>query len=380
MDFNLSEQQLILRRTVRDFAEAEIAPVAQELDEREEFPYEIFKKLGEMGMIGIPFPEEYGGTAAGALSEVIVLEELTRVNTSVGGGMEANITLGGFPLHHFGSHEQKQRWLTPLAQGKILGAFGLTEPEAGSDAGACKTTAVLDGDEWVVNGTKCFITNAGTDMSGFVTVMAVTGQRKDGRKELSNIIIPKGTPGYNIAPPYKKMSFHASDTRELSFENCRVPRENLIGEKGAGFHQFLATLDEGRTMIGALSLGAIQGCFDLSLNYSRERVQFGKPIFQFQAIQFKLADMAVAAETARLLVYKAAALEDEGKPFAREAAMAKLYASELALKCANEAVQIHGGYGIMNDFAVSRFYRDVKVFTIGEGTSEVMRIVIARHL
>lgn len=379
MNFDLNEHQIAIRKLARDFAEKEIAPVAQMLDERSEFHYGIIRKLGELGFLGLTFPEKYGGGGGDGLSYTILVEELARVDCSVALTVEASVTLGGFPLFRFGSEEQKQRWLVPLAQGKIIGAFGLTEPGAGSDAGATSATAVLDGDEWVINGTKCFITNTGTEMSGFVTITANTGKRGE-KKEISNIIVPRGTPGYLQAKPYKKMGFRASDTRELSFSDCRVPRDNLLGERGAGFRQFLTTLDYGRVAMAAIALGLAQGCLDLSLEYARQRVQFGKPISKFQAVQFKLADMATNVELARLITYKAAVLQDEGKPFTKEAAMAKLFASEIAVKATDEGVQIHGGYGFMDDFPISRFYRDAKLTTIGEGTSEVQRMVIARIL
>lgn len=380
MDFELSEQHIVLQRMVRDFTQREIAPVAQKLDETGEFPYDIVSQMGQLGLLGLPFPEKYGGSGADTISLVITLEELARVDASVALTLGASVTLGGYPLYCFGTEEQKQTWLVPLAQGKILGAFGLTEPGAGSDAGATATTAVLKNNRWIINGTKCFITNAGTDISGFVTITAVTGQRREGRKEISTIIVPRGTPGYTPSKPYKKMGLRASDTRELSFADCAVPEENLLGERGAGLHQFLETLDAGRIGVAAMGVGIAQGCLELSLSYARERVQFGRPIFDFQAIQFKLADMAVDIELARLISYKSAMLQDRGKPCSKEAAMAKLFASEIAVRAAEEGVQIHGGYGYMDDFPISRFYRNAKLLTIGEGTSEIQRLVIARHL
>ena len=380
MDFNLNEQQLMLREMVRDFAKAEVAPIAQEIDETERFPCEIVGKMGELGLLGVNFPEKYGGTAAGVLSHVIVLEELAVVEPTVAGIVDQDVSLAGYLLNHFGNEEQKQTWLVPLIQGKILGGFGLTEPEAGSDAAAITTTAILDRDSWIINGTKAFISNAGTDISALVLLAVVTGQRGDGRKEFSNIIVPKGTPGYNLGPCYRKFGLHAMDTRELSFVDCRVPAGNILGERGAGYRQMLSTLDEARIALAAIATGLAQGCLNASLNYAKERVQFGRPIFGFQAIQFKLVDMAVGVEASRLLTYKAAALEDEGKTFAQESAMAKLFASENATKAAEEAVQIHGGYGYISDFAVSRFYTAAKLFTIVEGTSEVQRTVIARGL
>lgn len=380
MDLDLREHHLALKRMVRDFAEREIAPQVLELNEKGEFPYQIIKAMGEMGLLGLPFPGEYGGGGADTLSYVIVVEEIPRVDSSIGITMQADISLGGYPLGHFGTEEQKQRWLVPLAQGKILGSFGLTEPGAGSDAGATATTAVPQGGHWVINGTKCFITNAGTNISGFVTITAVTGRREDGRKEIGNFIIPKGTPGYTISPPYKKMGWRASDTRELSFVDCRVGEENLLGKRGAGFRQFLQTLDEGRLGVAAMGVGLAQGCLEMSLSYARQRVQFGQPISHFQAIQFKLVDMAVNVELARLICYKTAALKDAGRPYSEESAMAKLFSSEMAMKAAIDGVQIHGSYGLTDEAPISRFFRDAKFLTIGEGTSEVLRLVIARHL
>ena len=382
MDFELSEQHLALQKMVRDFAEKEIEPVVYEFDEAEEFPLEIINKMGELGLFGLPFPQEYGGGGADHLSYAILIEELGRIDLGVALAVDANVTLAGYPLCHFGSEEQKQTWLVPLAEGKILGAFGLTEPGAGSDAGGTATKAALQDGEWVINGTKCFITNSGAPNCTFVIVSAVTGQRADGKKEISNFIIPRGTPGYTISKPYSKLGFHTSDTRELSFDNCRVPRENLLGERGAGFKQILTTLDEGRLTIAAMSVGMAQRCLEISLDYAKERVQFGKPIFDFQATQFKLVDMAVDVELARLITYKAALLEGQGRlsEFTKEVAMAKLFASEISQKAAASAVQIHGGLGFMRECPASRFYRDCRLLTIGEGTSEIMRLVIARHL
>lgn len=379
MDFDLSYQQQALKQMVHDFAEKEVAPVAEELDRTGKFPYEIVEKLGKLGLLGLPFPEKYGGGGADTISYVIAIEELARADSSVGATIMASISLGGTPLYLFGTEEQKQRWLRPLAEGKCLGAFGLTEPEAGSDAGATATTARLDGDEWVINGTKCFITNAGTDISGFVTITAATGAQ-GGKKEISNIVVPKGTPGYTQGPPYSKLGWRASDTRELVFSDCRVPRENVLGQPGSGLRQFLAVLDGGRISISGLAIGLAQGALDMSLAYARGRIQFGQPIASFQSIQFKLADMATEIELARLITYKAATLKDQGKPFSKEAAMAKLFSSETAVRAAEQGVQIHGGNGFMNDFPISRFYRDCKILTIGEGTSEVQRMVIARLL
>ncbi|MBI2865537.1 MAG: acyl-CoA dehydrogenase family protein [Chloroflexi bacterium] len=379
MEFDLSFEQQALRQMVHDFADKEVAPVAEELDGTGRFPYEIVGQLGKLGLLGLPFPEKYGGGGADTVSYVIAIEELARVDSSVGATMAASISLGGMPIYLFGTEEQKQRWLRPLAEGKCLGAFGLTEPGAGSDAGATATTARLDGDEWVIDGTKCFITNAGTDISGFVTITVVTGWQ-DGKKQISSIVVPGGTSGYTQGPPYSKLGWRASDTRELVFTGCRVPKENILGQPGSGFRQFLAVLDGGRVSISGLGIGLAQGALDMSLAYAKERVQFGQTIASFQAIQFKLADMATEIELARLITYKAATLKDRGKPFSKEAAMAKLFSSETAVRAAEQAVQIHGGSGYMNEHPASRFYRDAKILTIGEGTSEVQRLVIARLL
>ncbi len=380
MDFNLSSEQKAMQKLCREFAENEIAPKAQEMDRTGEFPYEIIKKMAELGLMGLPIPKKYGGVGTDYLTYVIALEEISKADASVGITMSAHISLPCSTLHYFGTEEQKQKWLMPLAQGKILGAFGLTEPSAGSDAGATQTTAELIDEKWVINGSKCFITNAGTDISGLVIVTAVTGKREDSRSEISNFIIPRETKGYSQGPKYAKMGWRASDTRELIFSDCKIPKENLLGDLGSGFRQFLQVLDAARISMAALSVGVAQACLDASLKYAKERIQFGRPISKFQAISFKLADMATEIEHARLMYYKAAWLKDGGKPYTKEAAMAKLFASEISVKCANEAVQIHGGYGFMDDFDVSRYYRDVKVNTIGEGTSEIQRIVIARQL
>ena len=374
MDFNLSSEQKAMQKLCIEFAENEIAPKAQEMDRTGEFPYEIIKKMG------LPIPKKYGGVGTDYLTYVIALEEISKADASVGITMSAHISLPCSTLYDFGTEEQKQKWLVPLAQGKILGAFGLTEPSAGSDAGATQTTAELIDEKWVINGSKCFITNSGTDISGLVIVTAVTGKREDGRSEISNFIIPRETEGYSQGPKYAKMGWRAADTRELIFSDCKIPKENLLGDLGSGFRQFLQVLDAARISMAALSVGVAQACLDASLKYAKERIQFGRPISKFQAISFKLADMATEIELARLMYYKAAWLKDNGKPYTKEATMAKLFASEISVKCANEAVQIHGGYGFMDDFDVSRYYRDVKVNTIGEGTSEIQRIVIARQL
>ena len=375
MDLDLSEEHELLRRTVREFAEERIAPVAEELDREHRFPYEIVAELAELGLMGIPFPEEYGGAGGDTLAYTIAIEELTRVDSSVAITVAAHTSLGTMPIFSFGTEDQKRRWLPDLASGRKLAAFGLTEPEAGSDAGATRTTAELRDGEWVVNGSKIFITNAGTDVTACVTITARTGA-----DEVSNLIVPSGTAGYEISAPMRKMGWRASDTRELSFRDCAVPEANLLGERGAGYRQFLEILDGGRVSIAAMGLGLARGAYDLAAAYARERRQFGQPISKFQAIQFKLADMATEIEAARSLVYKAAWLKDAGRPFGQAAAMAKLYTGELAHRVANHALQIHGGYGYMDEYAISRLYRDQKVLEIGEGTNEVQRLVIARHL
>jgi short-chain 2-methylacyl-CoA dehydrogenase len=375
LNFDLSEEHELLRATVRDFGEERIAPVAEELDREHRFPYEVIAGLADLGLLGIPIPEEYGGSGADTLSYTIAIEELTRIDSSVAITVAAHTSLGTMPILLYGSEEQKRAWLPDLAGGKKLAAFGLTEPEAGSDAGATRTTAELRDGKWVVNGAKIFITNAGTDISACVTITARTGQ-----DEISNIIVPNGTKGFEVSAPMRKMGWHASDTRELSFRDCAVPEDNLLGERGAGYRQFLEILDSGRISVAAMGLGLAQGAFDLASAYAREREQFGKPISSFQAIQFKLADMATEIEAGRNLVYKAAWLKDQGRPFAQAAAMAKLYTGELAHRVANHALQIHGGYGYMDEYAVSRLYRDQKVLEIGEGTNEIQRLVIARHL
>jgi len=375
VNFDLSEEHELLRRTVREFAEERIAPVAEDLDREHRFPYEIVAELAELGLMGIPIPEEYGGGGGDTLSYALAIEELTRIDSSVAITVAAHTSLGTMPIFLFGNEEQKREWLPDLASGKKLAAFGLTEPDAGSDAGATRTTAESGDGKWVVNGSKIFITNAGTDISACVTITAKTGD-----EEISNLIVPNGTEGYEISAPMRKMGWNAADTRELSFRDCEVPEGNLLGERGAGYRQFLEILDGGRISIAAMGLGLAQGAYDLAANYARERQQFGQPISKFQAIQFKLADMATEIEAGRGLVYKAAWLKDQGRPFAQAAAMAKLYTGELAHRAANQSLQIHGGYGYMDEYAISRLYRDQKVLEIGEGTNEVQRLVIARHL
>jgi alkylation response protein AidB-like acyl-CoA dehydrogenase len=375
VDLDLSPEHELIRDTVRDFARERVAPVAEELDRDGRFPYELVAELAELGLMGIPIPEEYGGAGGDTLSYSIAIEELTRVDSSVAITVAAHISLGTMPILLFGSEEQRQRWLPDLAAGKRLAAFGLTEPGAGSDAGATRTTAEERDGDWIVNGAKLFITNAGTDITWGVTITAVTGQ-----DEISNIVVENGTPGYELSAPMKKMGWRASDTRALSFTDCVVPGENLLGERGKGFTQFLEILDGGRISVAAMGVGLAQGAYDLAYAYARERIQFGKPIASFQAVQFKLADMATEIEAGRALVYRAAWLKDQGRPFAREAAMAKLYTGELSHRAANWALQIHGGYGYTDEFAISRLYRDQKILEIGEGTNEVQRMVIARHL
>ncbi len=375
MNFELSEDHQLLRQTVRDFAEERIAPVAEELDREHRFPYDIVEALAELGLMGIPIPEEHGGGGGDTLAYAIAVEELTRIDSSVAITVAAHTSLGTMPILLFGSDEQKERWLPELVSGRRLAAFGLTEPEAGSDAGATRTTAKLRDGSWVVNGSKIFITNAGTDISAFVTITARTGD-----DEISNIVVPNGTEGYELSSPMRKMGWRASDTRELSFHDCAVPEDHLLGERGAGLKQFLEILDGGRISVAAMGLGLAQGAFDLASSYARERKQFGQPIGKFQAIQFQLADMATEIEAGRNLVYKAAWLKDDGRPFAQAAAIAKLYTGELANRAVNAALQIHGGYGFMDEYAISRLYRDQKVLEIGEGTNEIQRLVIARGL
>ena len=380
MDFDLSHDQRLLRATVREFAEQEIAPVAEELDRTKTFPYEIVRRLGELDLMGIPFPEEYGGAGADSLSYALVVEELTRIDSSVAITLCAHTSLGTQPIYLFGSEELKQEWMPQLCTGERLGAFGLTEPEAGSDAGNTQTRAVLDDGEWVINGSKQFITNAGTRISGMVVITAVTGGGANGTREISNFLVANGTPGYEPGEPYRKMGWHASDTRPLSFTDCRVPAENMVGPRGAGLRQFLRVLDIGRIGVAAMGVGLAQGAIDQALAYARDRRAFGQPISKFQAIQAKLADLSAEIEATRLLVYKAAFLKDADRDFTLTAAQAKLKSGRLAVRAADEAVQIHGGYGYIEEYPVARFYRDAKVLTIGEGTDEVQELVIARQL
>ncbi|MEU4739410.1 acyl-CoA dehydrogenase family protein [Actinosynnema sp. NPDC023658] len=380
LDFRLDEDYEALRKTVEEFAREEVAPVIGGFYEREEFPYDIVARMGRMGLFGLPFPEEFGGMGGDYFALCLALEELARVDSSVAITLEAGVSLGAMPLFRFGSDEQKAEWLPRLCSGEALGAFGLTEPGGGSDAGALRTTARVDGDEWVLNGTKAFITNSGTDITGLVTVAAVTGRRENGRPEISAIIVPTGTPGFSVSRKYSKVGWNASDTRELSFQDCRVPLANLVGERGRGYAQFLQTLDEGRVAIAAVGVGLAQGCVDECLRYVGEREAFGHRIGQYQAIQFKIAEMEARTHTSRLAYYQAAAKMLRGEPFKREAAIAKLVSSEAAMDNAREATQIFGGYGFMNEYPVGRFYRDAKILEIGEGTSEVQKMLIAREL
>jgi alkylation response protein AidB-like acyl-CoA dehydrogenase len=375
VNFDLSDEQELVRQTVRDFAVERVAPVAEELDREHRFPYELVAELAGLGLMGIPVPEAYGGAGGDTVSYAVAVEELTRIDSSVAITVAAHTSLGTMPILLFGTEEQKQQWLPDLASGRKLAAFGLTEPGAGSDAGATQTRAELRDGTWVVSGSKIFITNAGTDISACVTITALTGNG-----EISNIVIPNGTPGYVISQPMEKLGWRASDTRELSFQDCAVPEANLLGGRGRGFQQFLEILDGGRISVAAMGVGLAQGAYDLAFAYAGERRQFGRPISSFQAIQFKLADMATEIEAGRQLLYKAAWLKDEGRPFALEAAMAKLYTGELSQRAVNHALQIHGGYGFMDEYAISRLYRDQKVLEIGEGTNEVQRMVIAKHL
>ncbi|MGW0662141.1 acyl-CoA dehydrogenase family protein [Streptodolium elevatio] len=382
LDHRLDDDLELLRATVREFARDVIAPVIGDYYERHEFPYPIVREMGKMGLFGLPFPEEYGGMGGDYLALGVALEELARVDSSVAITLEAAVSLGAMPIHKYGTEEQKRQWLPKLCSGEMLGAFGLTEPDGGSDAGATRTTARRDDatGEWVINGSKSFITNSGTDVTGLVTVTAVTGTKPDGGKAISTIIVPAGTPGMTVAPPYSKVGWNASDTHELSFSDCRVPGENLLGELGRGYAQFLGILDEGRIAIAALATGLAQGCVDESVRYAGERKAFGRPIGANQAIAFKLADMELRAHTSRLTWRHAASRMVHGESFKHEAALAKLYTSEAAVDNAREATQIHGGYGYMNEYPVARFWRDCKILEIGEGTSEVQRMLIARTL
>ena len=375
MDLDLTPEHELIRDTVRTFARERVAPVAEELDRESRFPVELVREMAELGLMGIPLPEEHGGAGGDTVGYALAIEELTRVDSSVAITVAAHTSLGTMPIYLFGTDEQKARWLPDLASGRRLAAFGLTEPDAGSDAGAARTTAELRDDSWVVNGSKMFITNAGTELTWGVTITARTGE-----DEISNLVVENGTPGYEISAPLHKLGWKASDTRALTFADCAVPEGNLLGARGQGFHQFLEILDGGRISVAAMGVGLAQGAYDLATAYAKERRQFGRPIASFQAVAFKLADMAVEIEAGRQLVLRAAWLKDQGRPFALEAAMAKLYTGELSHRVVNHALQIHGGYGFMEEFAIARLYRDQKILEIGEGTNEVQRLVIARLL
>ncbi|HJM42601.1 MAG: acyl-CoA dehydrogenase family protein [Nitrospinota bacterium] len=380
MDLDLNEEQRSLQALCREFARREILPHRDEWNTSGRFPLEVFRKMADLGLMGLLVPEAYGGAGVGAVAYVAAMEEMAKADQSVAATWNAHLTIGSLPLLYFGTEEQKRRWLGPLARGERLGAFGLTEPEAGSDARAIRTAARREGNAWVINGTKMFTSNAGTEISLGVILLAVSGEKSDGSKEYSAFMVPRDTPGFRLGRSIPKIGWHAVDTRELVFENCRVPSDHLIGERGVGLRQFMQALAVGRISVAALSLGLAQACLEVSLEYAKQREQFGQPIGRFQAIQFKLADMAVAVENARLITYKAAWLHDRGADYAKEAAMAKLYASDTAMQAALEAVQIHGGYGYTDEFVVSRFFRDAKILQIGEGTNEIQRLVIARHL
>ena len=380
MDHRLPQEYIELQKSVAAFAQDVIAPVIGDLYEAHAFPYDIVRQMGEMGLFGLPFPEQYGGMGGDYFALCLALEEIARVDSSVAITLEAAVSLGAMPIYRFGTEEQKKEWLPRLLSGQVLGAFGLTEPGGGTDAGAARTTARLDGDEWVINGTKAFITNSGTEITGFVAVLAVTGENDDGKKEMSTIIVPTGTPGLTVSKPYSKVGWNASDTHELGFVDCRVPATNLLGTRGKGYAQFLQTLDEGRIAIAALSVGLAQGCIDESVRYLHERHAFGRPLSAYQALDFMVADMELRAHTARLAYYDAGSRMLAGEPFKKQAAIAKLHASDAAVENARAATQIFGGYGFMNEYPVARFWRDAKVLEIGEGTNEVQRMLIAREL
>ena len=380
LNFDLTEEQNLLRQAVREFAESEIAPVATALDEKEEFSVELTRKMGELGLFGCFVPEKYGGSNMGYLSYIIAVEELARVDGSQAATIAAGNSLGIGPIYYYGTDEQRREWVPRLCTGEMLAAFGLTEPNAGSDAAGSKTTAELKGDSWVINGSKIFITNAASPLTGVVIVQAVTGRGPGGKPELSCLIVPRGAPGFTAREMKKKMMWRASNTGELFFDDCVVPKGSLLGKRGDGFHQMLSTLDGGRLSIAAMGLGGAQGAFEAALEYANSREQFGRPLASFQAVAFKLADMATEIELARNLLYKACWLREQNRPFSKEAAMAKLYCSEVMHRCANHAVQIHGGYGLMKESKVERFYRDQRLLEIGEGTSEIQRIVIARNI
>jgi len=379
MDLRLTEEHEALRKTVESFAQDVVAPVIGDYYARGEFPYPLVAQMAQMGLFGLPFPEEYGGMGGDYTALCVAIEELARVDSSIAITLEAGVSLGAMPIFRFGSEELRARWLPELTAGRMLGAFGLTEPGAGSDAGGTRTTARLEGDEWVINGTKAFITNSGTDITGLITVTAVTGEQA-GRKEISSILVPVGTPGLSVSEPYKKVGWDASDTREVSLADVRVPAENLVGRRGRGYAQFLSILDEGRIAIAALAAGLAQGCVDVSVRYAHEREAFGRPIGSNQAVQFMIADMHMRAHMSRLAWREAAGRMERGEPFKQQAAVAKLFTSEAAMDNARAATQVHGGYGFMIEYAAGRFYRDAKILEIGEGTSEVQRMLIARDL
>jgi short-chain 2-methylacyl-CoA dehydrogenase len=376
----LSDDQRSLRDSVREFAEAEIAPHAAEWDRTATFPAPTIRKLGELGVMGLPFPEQYGGLGAGTLSFAVALEELARVDSSVAITVAASVSLGGAPILSFGTEAQKERWLVPLARGETIGAFASTEPGMGSDVQGLQTTARYEDGEWLLNGTKAYITNAGTELSSFVTTTAITGDRSPGKPEVSTFVVPVNAPGFAPQRPYAKMGWHASDTRELAYQDCRVPDDAMLGERGAGARVFLATLDGGRIGVAAMGVGLAQGCLDHSVRWANQRCAFGQPIARYQAVSFELAELKARIDAARALVYRAAALKDAGRNVTESAAEAKLMASELAVHAANVAMQVHGGYGYMEESAIPRFYRDAKILTIGEGTSEILKLVIARQM
>jgi len=380
MNFDLSDEQKAIRDLARDFAQNEVKPLAEEMDREEAFPYDLVRKLAAMGFMGLPFPEKYGGAGADTVSYALAVMELARIDASTAITMAAHVSLGATPFYLFGTEAQKQKYLVPLAQGEMLWGFGLTEPGAGSDAGNCQTKAVARDGKWIVNGTKAFITNSGTTMSGGTTITAVTGSRENGKSEISNLIVPQDAPGFTRSKKYKKMGWRASDTRELAFVDAEIPEENLLGVRGQGLNQFLTILDGGRISVAALSVGLAMGAYDEALAYAKERKAFGKAISQFQAIQFKLVDMLMEIEHAKLMTLKAAWEKDQQRDFSQTASLAKLYAGEVSRRVVNEAVQIHGGYGFMDEYPVSRMYRDQKINEIGEGTNEVQRVVLARMM
>ena len=380
MNFDLTDEQKAIRQTVREFAVERVMPRAEEMDREEAFPYDLVKEMADLGLMGLPFPEEYGGAGADTVSYALAVMELARADASTAITMAAHVSLGASPFYLFGTEAQKQKYLVPLAQGKMLWGFGLTEPAAGSDAGNTQTKAALKDGKWIVNGTKAFITNSGTDISGGTTITAVTGTRSDGKPEISNLIVDQSTPGFARSKKYKKMGWRASDTRELSFVDAQVPEENLLGARGEGLRNFLTILDGGRISVAALSVGLARGAYDEGLKYAKERTAFGRPISKFQAIQFKLVDMLMEIEHAELMILRAAWEKDSKRDFSQSASLAKLYSAEVSRRVVNEALQIHGGYGFMDEYPVSRMYRDQKINEIGEGTNEVQRVVIARML